>query len=152
MTEDPTPKKPLTPADKANWNKFIDFVKMQNMAGNPQLDQRNKQLGMALLQKYNYSNPQQALPMDVVPRVQQDLQDQRAQLVSQFRSGKGNFTPDVKSEDDIMSGISPVDGWPGSKTLAHKFPVAQAVTVDNGKKTVQDFGTDMQAYANAKGK
>lgn len=136
---------PLTPEVKKRWNKFIDFVAMQNMANNPILDQRNKQVGMSLLQKYNYANPNDVLPTDIVPKVQQELQDYRSDLVNQWKAGKIK-SDGVKSEDDIMAGLSPVDGWPGSKTLSHKFPIAKATIVENGKPTVKDYGTDTQSF------
>lgn len=144
----PDPPKKLTPQEKNSWNKFIDFVKVQGV--NPAvLDQRNKQVGMSLLQKFNFANPQNALDTAIVPKVQQEFQDYRNGLVNDWKAGKAQVDG-VKSEDEIMPNISPVDGWPGSKTLSHKFPIATIESEDNGKKTVQNFGTDMDAYAKAK--
>lgn len=142
--EDPKPK--LTPQQKDNWNKFIDFVALQKMTGNPILDQRNKQVGMSLLQKFNMSNPSNALPVDIVPTVQQNLQDYRNDIINQWKAKK-IVADDVKSEDEIMPGISAVDGWPGTKTLATKFPKASVTT--NGNK--KDYGTDTDAYEKAQG-
>lgn len=150
LTQDPTPKG-LTPEQKANWNKFIDYVGSHKMTGNPILDQRDKQVGLGLLAKYNMENPKNALPTDIVPKVQQDLQDYRTNLVKQWKSGKVQATPDVKSEADIMPTISKVDGWPGTLTLSHKFPVAQAtITTPSGKAT-KDYGTDVGKFDKDKG-
>lgn len=148
MTQQPPPG--LTPAQKASWNKFIDFVAMQNMANNPILDQRNKQVGMSLLQKFNFANPKDALPTDIIPTVQQSLQDYRTDLVGQWKAGKIK-SDEVKKEDDIMPNLSVVDGWPGSKTLSHKFPVAKQTVVQNGVQTVKDYGTDTQGFDKSNG-
>jgi hypothetical protein len=42
-----------------------------------------------------------------------------------------------------MPGVSKVDGWPGTKTLSHKFPTASFKKAD-GEKV--EYGTDLSAY------
>jgi len=143
--------KPLTAQDKAKWNKFIGFVEANNMKNNPVLDQRNKQVGMSLLQKFNLANPKDALPTDIVPRVQQELQDYRTNLVNQWKAGRIAPIEGVKTEGDLMSGISKVDGWPGTKTLSSRFPTAQITIVTPEGKQVKDYGTDIGAYDKAQG-
>jgi hypothetical protein len=145
------PTQPLTPEQKANWNRFIDFVAAQKMTGSPLLDQRNKQVGMSLLQKFNYANPKYALPTDIVPVVQQNLQDYRTNLVNQYKAGKIAASPDIKSEADIMAHISPVDGWPGTRTLSSKFPVAKDTKTTPTSTTVTDYGTDVDAFDKSRG-
>ncbi len=149
----PTPKKTqaLTPEQRQRWNDFTDFVEKQNMKGNPQLDQRNKQIGMGLLQKFNMAYPDKALPVTIIPQVQQELQDHRTKMVTAYRAGQ-QFTPDVKSEDDIMKNISLVDGWPGTKTLASKFPIAIAHRTDEKGTTTKNYGTDLAAFEAAQKK
>ncbi len=129
---------PLTPEMKTKWNNFIDFVQSQRNINPAMLDQRNKSVGMGLLQKYNMANPQQALPLDIVPAVQSDLQSYRNNLITQWKAGKVAPIDGVKTEADIMPTISPVDGWPGSKTLSSRFPVAKSDT--------KDYGTDTNAF------
>ena len=48
----------------------------------------------------------------------------------------------MKSPDEIMAGLSPVDGWLGSQTSSHKYPVA--MLTNNG--VTQNFGTNTAAY------
>jgi hypothetical protein len=139
----------LTPAQKANWNKFIDFVATQKMTGNPMLDQRNKQVGMGLLQKFNIANPQQALPMNIVPQVQQSLQNYRTDLVNHWKTG-GAQIDGIKNEADIMPNISVVDGWPGTKTLSSKFPIATQTITTPTSTTTKNLGTDFTAFNSAK--
>lgn len=140
----------LTPAQKASWNKFIDFVAMQKMANNPILDQRNKQVGMSLLQKYNYTNPNDVLPTDIVPKVQQELQDYRTDLVNKWKSGKA-VIDGAKKEEEVMPNLSVVDGWPGTKTLSSKFPNATMTTTTPKGTTIKDYGTDIEAYNKDRG-
>lgn len=140
-----TPNKPvLAPVsvpEKQNWNKFIDFVDQQGFKGNAALDKRDTSLGMALIQKFNKLNPDNALPNDIVSRVQQEIQNYRNNIVNQWKSGKA-IIDNVKSEDEIMPNISPVDGWPGSKTLSHYFPTATLTTDNNGVITKKNFGVN----------
>lgn len=145
----PVPPKSLSPAEKENWNKFINFVATQKMAGNPVLDQRNKQVGMSLLQKFNYANPNSALDTNIVPRVQQELQNYRQGLIQQWKAGK--IQSDAKSEDEIMPGISPVDGWPGTKTLSSKFPSAQVTVTTPTGTTTKDYGLNTDQYDKDRG-
>ena len=142
---------PLTPELKNRWNKFIDFVKVNNMTNNPILDQRNKQVGMSLLQKFNFANPKDALPTDVVPKVQSALQDYRTNLVNQWKAGKTAPIDGVKTEDDIMPSLSKVDGWPGTKTLSSRFPTASmTITTPTGTQ-VKDYGTNTDQYDKDRG-
>lgn len=106
---------PLDNETKTRWNNFIQFVADQKQNTNPDLDRRDKSVGMGLLQAYNQAYPAKALPLDVIPRVQTDLQVYRQGLVNQWKAGK--LQADVKDEREIMPSISQIDGWPGTKTL-----------------------------------
>lgn len=136
---------PLTVKQKTDWNNFIDFVDKEGFKGNALLDAKDKNIGLYLMQKYKSQNPQTTVTYIDVPRVQQELQDYRNNLVGQYKKGLISNSG-IKSEDEIMPGLSQVDGWLGSKTSQHKFPVAQATTVVNGKSTTKDFGTDIAAF------
>lgn len=140
---------PLDDNTKNKWNKFLDFVEANKMKGSPLLDQRNKSVGMTLLQKFNMNNPKDALPLDIIPKVQQSLQDYRNNLVNQWKAGK--MQADIKSPDEIMSGISPVDGWPGTKTLSSRFPTASVTIVTPDSTTKKNYGTDTQKFDTDRG-
>lgn len=146
---DDTKGKPLTAGEKTNWNRFIGFVEANNMKGNPILDQRNKQVGYSLLQKFNLANPKDALPLDIVPKVQQNLQDYRSDLINQWKAGK--LQTDAKTEDEIMPGLSPVDSWPGSKTLSHRFPTAQVTVTTPTSTTVKNYGVNTDGFDRDRG-
>lgn len=137
----------LSNDEKTRWNHFIQFVADKGMVNHPDLDRRDKSVGMGLLQAYNAANPKMALDTGIVPLVQQSLQDYRGNLVNQWKSGKIQ-ADGVKSADEIMPNLSAVDSWPGSKTLSHRFPIAVTTHSDG---TVQNYGTDVAAYDKDRG-
>jgi hypothetical protein len=135
---------PLTDKQKQDWNSFLDFVDKEGFKGSPALDDKDKGLGMYLMQKYRSLNPKVTISYQDVPRVQQALQDYKSTLVDQYKKGLIAPTDSIKNpETDIMGGISPVDGWLGSKTSSYKFPVAQATNAD---KTATNYGTNTAAF------
>jgi hypothetical protein len=135
-------KPPLTPQEKVQWNGFIDYLDKQGLRGSTALDNRDTGLGAKLMAQYQKVNPAFNLTYDRVGDVQQDLQDYRKQLIDKYKSGKAQADSGIKSPDEIMSGLSPVDGWLGSKTSSYKYPTAQATI--QGKKT--DYGVNTAAY------
>lgn len=143
-----TPVPPLTNQQKQDWNGFLDFVDKQGYKGNPVLDDRNQQLGSYLMQKYRSLNPKATITYQDVPRVQSELNQYRTNLVNQWKAGKVAPMEGVNTEADIMPGLSSVDGWLGSKTSSHKFPVAIATNSDGSK---QNYGVDVAAYDKARG-
>lgn len=152
MADNSKPQQPpkLTPKQKEAWNKFIDFVATQKMTGHPSLDQRNKNVGMGLLQTFNLKNPDSALPLEIVPIVQRELNDYRNEALAKWKSGKA-VIEGVKTDEDFMPNLSAVDGWPGTKTLSSKFPGA-TLTVKTDKGTeVKQFGQDHESYNKAIG-
>lgn len=132
---------PLTPDQKNQWNNFVDYLDKAGYKGSPLLDDRNKTLGLNLIEQYRKANPSFTLTYENVKDVQEDLQTYRADMVNKFKTGKV-VVDGVKSEDEIMPGLSAVDGWLGSKTSNWKFPTA--VMASPNKKS--DFGVDLAAY------
>jgi hypothetical protein len=135
--------KTLTPQQKEAWNKFIEYVEKQGPKDKSVLDRKDKTIGLDLLKKFNEKNPDEALPTDVVTQVQQEIQNHRQMVINAWKKDPSVLTSPVKSEDEIMPDVSKVDGWPGTKTLSHKFPVATLTKAD-GKKI--EYGTDLAAY------
>lgn len=131
----------LNPNERAQWNAYIDYLEKKGMKGNPALDNRDTGLSQQLFNEYKAQNPSFSLTYDRVPAVQQDLQDYRGQLVNKWKANP-TIIPGVKSADEIMSDLSPVDSWLGSKTSSHKYPVAML----NNNGTQQNFGTDIDKY------
>ena len=136
---------PLTPQQKQQWNQFVDYLEKSGYKGSPLLDNKSTALGGKLIEQYKSANPNFSLGYDNVKDVQQDLQNYRDSLVNQYKQGKA-VVDGVKSPDEIMFGISPVDGWLGSKTSNWKFPVATMTSTTPKGTVVKDYGTDIAAY------
>lgn len=141
-TGEPTPPAPLTNAQKQYWNEFLDYLDKQGYKGNTALDNKNMALGQNLLNKFNAMRPDNAIKYEDVPRIQAELQQYRAGLVDKWKKGLAK-SDEVKTEDDIMRGLSPVDGWLGSKTSSYKFPTA---VLKNSDGSITNFGTDVNKY------
>jgi hypothetical protein len=139
------PLPPLTPEQKQQWNGFVDYLEKTGYKGSSQLDNRNTSIGSKLIEQYRKANPSFTLTYDNIKDVQQDLQDYRSQMVDGYKKGK-IVVDGIKSEDEIMPGLSAVDGWLGSKTSSWKFP--QAVFKEQTMKGASEksFGTDIAAY------
>lgn len=133
---------PITPEKKVAWNNFIDFLGKKGYKGRAELDDRNMKLGQGLMSQFNKENPKIPLTYADVSAIQSELQNYRTDLVKKWKSGAVEGTPDIKTENDIMPGISKIDGWLGSKTSSYKFPTA--VVTDNGVK--HDFGVQTDLY------
>lgn len=136
------PPIPVTNDQKVQWNGLLDYIKQKGLQGSPALDNKNTALGQQLMEEYRAQNPHFNLTYDQVPQIQQGLQDYRNTLVKQWQANP-KVAPGVKSPNDIMSGISPVDGWLGSKTSSYKFPSATLVNSDG---TAQNYGVNTAAY------
>lgn len=134
--------KTLTSVQKEHWNKFVDFLEKSGYKGNAELDNRDKTLGQDLLAKFNKQYPESQLSYQDVPLVQTELQNYRQQLVNKWKAGQASGDG-IKDESEIMPGLSPVDGWLGSKTSSHRFPVATLTQTDGTKK---DFGVNTDQY------
>lgn len=133
---------PLTPEEKKQWNGFVDFLDKAGLKGSPMLDNRNTAMGAKLMEEYRKANPSFSLTYDRVKDVQGDLQTYRADMVDKFKNGK-IVVEGVKSEEEIMPGLSSVDGWLGSKTSSWKFPTALLTESSGANK---NFGVDISAY------
>lgn len=132
----------LPPQKKENWNNFIDYLDKAGYKGSAALDNRDTNLGKTLVAKYNTLYPKQAISYEDVPTVQAELQKYRQTLVDKWKAGKST-SDGVKSEDEIMPGLSKVDGWLGSKTSSYRFPVATMTHTDGTK---QNFGVNTDIY------
>lgn len=134
--------KAITNDKKVAWNSFIDYLDKNGYKGSAALDNRDTNLGKSLLAKFNATNPNSQLSYDDVPVVQSALQDYRQGLVNKWKAGTAG-AEDIKSADDIMPGLSPVDGWLGSKTSSYRFPTASITHTDGTK---QEFGVNTDLY------
>lgn len=117
----PPPPPPLSNEERVQWNSFLDYLKKKGVQGSAALDNRDTNMGQQLMDEYRKQNPHFTLGYDRVGDVQNDLQNYRQQLVQKWKANP-SIIPGIKSEDEIMGGISPSDGWLGSKTSSWKYP------------------------------
>lgn len=133
---------PLSNGERQQWNAYIDYLQKRGMKGNAALDNRDTALGQKLFNEYKATNPNFTLTYDRVGDVQKDLQDYRNGLVQKYNANPA-IVPGIKSADEIMPGLSPVDNWLGSKTSNWKYPTASFTTSDGN--TI-NYGTNTGAY------
>lgn len=122
----------ITPAEMGQWNQFLDFVKEKGYEGSPDLNAKNKNLGSTLFADFKKANPNISINYDIVPSVQSAMQNLRTE--SQGFLKRRN---DPRAET-VMQGISPVDGWFGSKTSQFRFPSMAKEEYTNGVLTKQE--------------
>lgn len=123
--DDPQPKRRLSPKEMQEWNAFLQFTKQKGYEGSPELNKRDKGLGAQLFAEFKKSNPNVSIGYDIVPLVQNEMQELRKSTQS-FLKRRND-----PSADKVMSGISPVDGWFGSQTSQYRFPVMEQENYHN---------------------
>lgn len=112
----PSSAAPLTPQQRIDWNRYVDYVEKRGYKGSTQLDKKETGLAKKLFDDFIKENPNSSINYDHVKSVQIEMQ--KLKEVSQSFAKRRN-NPDAEK---IMAGISQVDGWPGSKTTQFKFP------------------------------
>lgn len=113
---DPTAPQLLTPQQMREWNMFIDFLQKKGIAGSKDLDSKNKNLGANLFEQFRKEVPGVTITYDIVKPVQTEMQKLKDAAQS-FAARRGD-----PNASNIMSGVSKVDGWLGSRTSQFKFP------------------------------
>ena len=136
-----TQRIPLTNDMKSQWNGLIDYLDKRGYKGSPDLDNRDTRLGERLMNEYKAQNPHFTLTYDQIPVIQQGLQDYRTEALKKIKSG-GATVDGLKDDSEFMAGLSPSDGWLGSKTSSWKYPTATLAV--NGDTT--KYGVNTAAY------
>lgn len=116
--DDPKPVTPrqLKPEELTQWNQFLDYVKAKGYEGSEELNNRSKALGESLFNDFRKENKNITIGYDIVPHVQTEM--------TKLRDNARDFAKrhNQAGWEKIMEGISPVDGWFGSKTSQYRFP------------------------------
>lgn len=120
----------LTPQKMKEWNQLLDFIKTKGYEGSTKLD-KDKALSQQLFNEFKKANPQTSITYDIVPVVQREMEKLK-QSAQGFAARRDD--PNAKN---IMSNISKVDGFLGSKTSQFRFPAMQEV-VKHNDVTVQN--------------
>lgn len=119
--------RPITAQERMDWNKFLDFVKEKGYEGSKELDKGNDALARRLFDEFKKLNPNTTINYDIVAPVQYEMHKIR-QMARGFAERHKDPMANV-----IMSGISDVDKWFGSKTSQYRFPAMFMDTYHNDK-------------------
>lgn len=126
-TENPPARRRLSPGEMQQWNMFLDYVKKEGYEGSEELNKKNKNLGQSLFTAFKKANPNISIDYSIVPDVQNEMQI-LGQSTRDFAKRRN-----LPNAENLMTGVSPVDGWFGSKTSQYRFPEQQTVVYNNGQ-------------------
>lgn len=113
--DDPKKNPSLTPQQMQEWNSLLDHIKSRGYEGSEQLD-HDKKLGESLFNEWKQKNPGATIDYGAVKSVQGEMQKLRDN--AQGFAARHN-DPNAKN---IMSNVSKIDGFLGSKTSQFRFP------------------------------
>lgn len=106
----------LTPQQRKEWNNYVDWLEAKGYKGSPLLDKKETGLAVKLFNQFKQENPSVSITLNHIASVQSEMQKLKDTAQS-FAQRHGD-----KNASNIMSGVSKVDSWPGSKTTSFKFP------------------------------
>lgn len=124
--DDPSTQK-LSPQQMKDWNGYVDYVEKMGYKGSTELDKKSTGLARKLFDNYLKENPSASIKYDDVKKVQMEMEELKNNV-----QGFAKRRNDPNAEK-LMSGISKVDGWPGSRTTQYKFPIMQEVSYHNNE-------------------
>lgn len=145
-TDPPSGYQPLTPKQRMDWNNFIRYLNRDlKIGGSPELDKRDKSIGLDRLKEFATQNEGFSITPEMVPWVQYEFQLLRDTgtlpnvpdqgYAKQFLNWQGG---ELQKRD-----ISDADGWIGSLTSRQAYQEIQPIEQDPEKRY---WGTD---YAGA---
>jgi hypothetical protein len=130
--------KALSPTERRDWNDMLDKMHEDGVAGSKDLDQTDKNVGAAYIEKHRKENPGTSVNTDMIARVQNDHQ--------QLRTGES------------FAGMSPEQTRVLRKQLNPEYvnkPVPEGSSMGSAlsrmyypefKKGDKNYGTDAEAY------
>ena len=121
--------KDLTPQQRKEWNAYVDWIDKKGYKGSPLLDKKDTGLASSLFNQFKKENPNTTISLDHVKAVQSEMET-LANSARNFEARRGN-----PNAQNIMQGVSKVDGWPGSRTTSFKFPDMDKTTYNNSVLT-----------------
>ena len=114
---------PSTPEQRANWNRFLSFLRINGYGGSTDLDKKDMSLGLKLLDEYNKRNPDKAVPKEFIPVAQYEAELLTAKRrLPQMQDELGETAYMMMPENFRKRELSPIDGWLGSRTSRLYYP------------------------------
>ena len=130
--------KPLSIKQRQDWNSFVRYLNRDAKigdkiaGGNPELDKRDKSIGLDMLKNYAKANPGFEITPELIPHVQYEIQQlkQNNSLPGLIPSENvktliGNYFTDRE--------VSTPDGWIGSLTSREGYPIITEFEGDPNK-------------------
>lgn len=137
--EPPKGYKPLTASQRRDWNDMLDSMQKEGVAGSNDLDQPDKNVGSAYIEKYRKENPNTSITSEMIPSVQYEQQA--------FRTGES--FPGLSKEQlsmlrkqvnpDYLKRPTAEPGSPFNSVLSREY-------YPQFKKGDKSYGTDMEGY------
>lgn len=144
--EVPKGYKPLTVAQKVEWNNFLRFLHRKGYYGQKELDLGDDKT-QQLMDMYRQENPNFSITTQQVPYVQYEIRqlqkgkipDPEGNFVDISGSSFGKIIPTIYNGKEL----SPVDGRVGSLTSTQAYPIAFS------REMNKNWGTDYWGFINA---
>lgn len=126
---------------KQDWNTFQSWLKQQGVAGSPELDKGvgENNGGIRMIRQYQKVNPTTLVTPENIPEIQGHFKNYRDYTLNKLRNKQamitdaknpnGRYVNPDENLDYYMSGLSKVDGIPGSLTTQHVFPQSFLTTI-----------------------
>lgn len=127
-------EQPMSPDAMRRWNKLIDFAKRKGYAGRQELD-HDENLRKQIFQEYNKENPNDAVPIEIVKQVQNEIQTYKSNALKNIAANPDSYKG---KPNNFMPTISQVDGIFGQKTSQWAFPEAY-MQARSGQKELRGF-------------
>lgn len=151
----PAPKgyKKRTKEQREAWNSLLDYVEQKGMASSPELDERDKNLSISLINEFNKANPKKKISPDEIQHYQYELSSINDYTFPQIVTSKPEYAEiwgkrmynDPYNKDFVNKYRSKVDNWFGQETSTQYYPQYKFT---DGKKEI-DYGVDYDKYAEA---
>lgn len=136
----------ITNKERLAWNDYVKYLDKKGIKGKPELDKDG--LGFKALEDYRKEHPDTPITKELIPVIQKDFSKYRDYSLDIIKNKKVDpqtghrmtFGPGV-TEDNFMTNLSQVDGYPGSKTTSFAYPNYYLQTLENGQvKQTEDKG------------
>jgi hypothetical protein len=129
---------------KKDWNLFQAWLGERGLKGHPSLDRGvgDANVGLQYVKQFQKENPTTLVTPQNIPEIQGHFKNYRDYTLNKLRNRQamlidaknpnGRYVAPDENLDFYMSGLSKVDGIPGSLTTQHRFPDSFLTTIYRG--------------------
>lgn len=142
-------ERPVNDKNRADWNKYVDYLDKKGMKGHPSLDKGGNDVKM--INQFRKEDPTTTMSKEMVTPIQKEFSSYRTSMIQKIKDKKalmtdsespnGRYAKPNENLDNYMKDLSVVDGIAGQRTTMHKFPDAKLKTVAPDKtESVANLG------------